>query len=427
MEMSLPRLPRLGRGPAFWSSAAVFAVVLGGSAMASPLYGVYQASWHFSSTTLTTVFAVYAFALLVVLLVAGSVSDHVGRRPMMAVGLLAEAGAAALFLTAHGLGELYGARILQGVATGAAAGAVGAALLELQPPSRPTLGPTVNSTVSTGALAVGALGAGALIQYAPAPTRLVFWVLMAASAVGLGLLALMPEPGTRRRLHAAVFRPRAGIPPAARRSFVAALPALLAAWALGGLYFSLGPSVIGQLAGSHDVVWGGLVIFLLAGSGAVAALALRQLPPRRGMLGGSVVLAVGSGGTLVAVVGHSAAGFLVATAVAGIGFGISFLGAFRHLASLARPDELGALMATIYVVSYLAFSLPVIAAGVAATSLGLHDTAIIYAAVVTTLALLAAADGLTTRRASGAALGPQARTEASGSCPERVAVSASGR
>jgi MFS family permease len=74
------RLPRLARAPAFWVAAGVIAILFGGSAAVSPLYGVDQRAWHFSAASLTTVFAVYALTLLTVLLFAGSLSDVVGRR-----------------------------------------------------------------------------------------------------------------------------------------------------------------------------------------------------------------------------------------------------------------------------------------------------------------------------------------------------------
>src|SRR5579875_1869425 len=177
----------LSRSAGFWTSGFVVAVVMAGSSVVSPLYDVYQATWHFSAITLTAIFAVYVAALLAVLLVAGTLSDRVGRRPMMAVAMLAEAAAAGAFLSAHGVGALYAGRLLQGVATGAGVGTAGAALIELQPSHRPALGGTVNAGGSMAALAVGALGASALVQYGPAPTRLVFWLLLAASLLAVVL------------------------------------------------------------------------------------------------------------------------------------------------------------------------------------------------------------------------------------------------
>ena len=381
---------RLNPASSFWFSAAVLGIVFAGSAVVSPLYRVYQERWHFSPVSLTAVFAVYAIAVLVVLLIGGSLSDHIGRRPMMALALVSEVVSAWCFLSAHGLGALYAGRVLQGVATGAAASAAGAALLDLQPLHRPTAASTVNAIASSAFLAAGALGAGLLVQYAPAPMHLVFWVLLAASLVALGILALMDEPGARRPVNAAVLRPRAGVPTAARGAFVAALPALVATWALGGLYFSLAPSLAEQLARSNDAVWGGLVIFLLCAPAAVASVVAREVHPGTAMVVGSCVLAVGSVATVAAVLGRSSTGLLVSTVVAGVGFGTAFLGAFRHLVSLATDDQRGALVATIYIVSYLAFSLPVVAAGMATDHFGLRSTSVAYGAAVAAFAALAA-------------------------------------
>jgi hypothetical protein len=96
---------------------------------------------------------------------------------------------------------------------------------------------------------------------------------------------------------------------------------------------------------------------------------------------------------VVSIAAASGTGFFLATAAAGVGFGVSFLGVFRTLSALAPPGARAGLIATIYVVSYLAFGLPVIAAGIAVTHLGLRDTAIVYGIVV---AMLAAAAGLVT-------------------------------
>ncbi|MGH7920595.1 MAG: MFS transporter, partial [Candidatus Dormibacteraceae bacterium] len=124
------------------------------------------------------------------------------------------------------------------------------------------------------------------------------------------------------------------------------------------------------------------------------------------------VLALGSAITVGAILTHSAAGLLAGTAVAGAGFGMSFLGAFRLLAALATPEGRGALLGTAYVVAYLSFSLPAIAAGVAATDVGLHETSIVFGAIVAFLSVLASLAALRApRRPRLAALPP------GGSCP----------
>jgi hypothetical protein len=94
---------------------------------------------------------------------------------------------------------------------------------------------------------------------------------------------------------------------------------------------------------------------------------------------------------VAAVAAGSAAGFFAGTAFAGTGFGLAFLGVFRTLVALAPPAGRAGLITAIYIVSYLAFSLPVIAAGIAATHVGLRNTAEVYGLAVAALDVLAAA------------------------------------
>ncbi len=118
---------RPSRAVPFWTAAALLVLVLAASGVPSPLYRVYQERFGFSAGVLTTVFGIYAFALLAALLVVGALSDHVGRRPVLAGALVLQAGAMVLFLLADGVGWLLVARLVQGVSVGALTGALAGA------------------------------------------------------------------------------------------------------------------------------------------------------------------------------------------------------------------------------------------------------------------------------------------------------------
>jgi MFS family permease len=380
----------LPRAAGFWLVAGALFLMLFASAVASPLYDVYQAQWGFSATTLTAVFAVYVLVLLVALLVFGSLSDYLGRRRVIAVAVAAGAGACGLFLAAHGVGLLFAARALQGGAVGIATSAAGAALIDLQP-DRSRRGPVVTSAAVLLGLGVGALGTSALVQYAPAPTHLVWWLLLGASAVGAVAVLAIPETAAGRRGVASSLRPRVAVPRQARGTLAMALPCMIAAPALNGFYLSLGPSLAAQVLRSPDLLWGGLVIFLVGGTGAAASVAFRAVTPSSAMLGGCLALLAGVVMTLAAIETASAAAFLAGTAVAGAGVGTGFFaGAYRVLTALAGPGQRAGLVAAIWVVFYLAFSVPVVAAGVATTHFGLHRTAVVYSAALAVLAAAAA-------------------------------------
>ena len=388
----------LPRTAGFWLVAGVLFLLLFVSGAASPLYDVYQAQWRFSATTLIAIFSVYVLAFLVTLLVFGSVSDYLGRRGVIEVALVVGAGACGLFLAAHGAGLLFAARALSGVSAGAATSAGGAALVDLQPESSGRA-PVVTSAAILLGLGVGGLATSALVQYAPAPTHLVWWLLLGVCATAAVAVLAIPETRSRRPGVLASLRPRVAVPRQARATFAAALPGMIAAPALNGFYLSLGPSLAAQVLGSPDLLWGGLVIFLVTGTGAAATVALRGLSGHAAMLAGCLTLVAGAAMTLAAIETASAAAFLAGTAVAGTGSGMAFfLGAYRILTPLASPGQRAGLISASWIVFYLAFSIPVLIAGVAVTHFGLHRTAVVYSAALAVLAAAAAGSFLSRRR-----------------------------
>lgn len=383
---------------AFWVTVAMTVLFLYASAAPTPLYGVYQARWGFSAATLTAVFAIYVLFLLATLLVLGPLSDHIGRRPLVITAIAVNMAAFAAFLGADGPGLLFVARALQGVAVGASATTLGAVLLDLRP--RGTLAPLMSSTASTGGGAAGVLLTSVLVQYAPAPTQLVWWLLVGAFAAAFVLMAVMPETGAKRPGALASLRPHVSVPRPARGAFARAVPAIVAVWALGGFYLSLGPSLASQLAGSRNLLWGGTVVFLLTGVAAAASLAFRNARPAAQMLGGCLALTVGAGVTIAAIETGTAAVLLAGTGIAGLGFGPALTGAYRTVVALAPEDDRAGLVSAIYTLIYLATGLPALIAGIATTRSGLHGTALVYAGVVTGLAAAAAAATIVSRRGS---------------------------
>lgn len=396
---------RLSRPAAFAAVTAIFVTFLAASSAPSPLYVVYQQQWGFSAITITVVFAIYVVGLLGSLLVVGALSDHIGRRPVLGGAIALEAVALVLFLVAGDVTVLAIARIAQGIATGAATTALGAALVDLNPTHAPGRAGVVNGVAPLSGLALGALGAGALVQYGPAPTHLIYAILLAGMAVAAAIVAVMPETAALRPGALASLRPRVGIPPRLRADVIALLPMLIASWALGGLYLSLGPSVAATIFGDHSHLVGGIVVVLLTGTGAASAFALRARPSGQVFAMAGVLLAVGMVVTLIGFESEAALVAAAGTVVAGIGFGAAALGAFGTLARLAAPEERGEVFAVAYVISYVAFSVPAVIAGFATSSVGLHDTTVAYAVAVIALsvAALVAQRAVTLRRRAVAA------------------------
>jgi hypothetical protein len=174
------------------------------------------------------------------------------------------------------------------------------------------------------------------------------------------------------------------------------VPPIVVPWALAGLYLLLGPSLAAQATGSPNRVWGGLVIFLLCGTAAAAAFVLRRMGSHAAMLAGCLFLLAGTAVTCGAIATTTSAALLARTTVAGIGLGLAFLGAFRVTTALATPGQRAGLVAAIFTVLYLAFSVPALIAGLATTTFGLHSTALVYSVSLAVLA--AAATGILVSR-----------------------------
>ncbi|CAD5269706.1 MULTISPECIES: MFS transporter [Halomonadaceae] len=376
---------RLSSSSAVFLHAAIMIAFLAASSAPTPLYQLYQQQWSFSATLLTVVFATYALALLLALLVAGRLSDHIGRRPVIALALLLQIIAMVGFLGAAGPGWLIAARALQGFATGMATAAVGAAILDF---SRER-GAVINSISPLLGMAAGALGSTSLVVLAPDPLHVVYVLLLAVFLVMLALIWLAPETATSRPGAWASLKPRIAVPLQARKTLLSVTPANMAVWMLGGFYLSLMPSLIVDVTHVNTPWLGGLVVAALTLTGATAVLAARKLSSFTTLLSGELALVVGLVVILIGANQGYAVLLLVGSVIAGFGFGASFLGAVRSVLPLAEPHERAALMGVFYIESYLAHSVPTMAVGYLAQKAGLLAAVNVYGAVVTALALLA--------------------------------------
>ncbi|KVN95504.1 MFS transporter [Burkholderia ubonensis] len=356
---------------------------LAASSVPTPLYRLYQAQWHFSPMLLTLIFGVYALSLLSALIVAGALSDYIGRRPVISAALVLEMGAMGLFLAAAGPGWLIAARVLQGVATGLATASVAAALIDLDRER----GAFTNGLAPMGGMSLGVLGSTALAQLAPAPLHLAFVLLLALFAFQLLQTWRTPETAGGRPGALMSLRPSISVPPAARAELLAITPINIAVWALGGFYLSLMPSLIGKVTGAASVWFGGLSVAALTLSGGAAVLVVRLRKPLPVLIVGALALLIGIPAILAGADLGVTAILLVGSVIAGVGFGAGFLGAVRSVMPLAQPHERAGLMAAFYVESYLANCLPAILAGYMTPRLGLLKVANFYGGALMLLVL----------------------------------------
>jgi len=369
-------------------------LIAASSSAVTPLYHLYQESMHLTPFLITIVFSVYVLGLLVALLTVGGLSDYVGRRPVILAALLVNAAAMILFATADNVGQLIVARAVQGICVGTGTTTFGAAMLD----TNRARGPLLNSVTAFIGLAVGAIGAAALITFAPDPLHLVYDVLLGVTILLIALLWVMPESAPKKAGALASLWPHVSVPRQSRSVFLRITPVTMASWGLGGFHLSLMPTVVATTMGIGSPWVGGAVVATLMITGAVSVAVFKDSPAWHVLLAGTFALCLGVAVSLFGIAQHSVAVLFAGTAIAGIGFGTAFSGTLRTLLPTSEPHQRAALLAAFYVMSYLAFSLPAIVAGLSVPVIGLSTVAYVYGSAVILLAVASMAASLWNRQ-----------------------------
>ncbi|WP_328551656.1 MFS transporter [Streptomyces sp. NBC_00358] len=381
-------------------SGAVFAVCMAGTTLPTPLYGLYQEKFGFSELTVTVVYAVYAFGVIGVLLLAGNASDSVGRRPVLLWGLGFAAASAVCFLCATGLGWLYVGRLLSGLSAGLFTGAATAYVMELAPPGGAARATFVATAANMGGLGCGPLLAGLLAQYAPWPLYLPFAVHLVLVACSAAVLLRLPETVRERRPLSTVRPQRPGLPPQVRPVFGPPAIAAFVGFALFGVFTSVSPSFLAESLDIDNHAVSGLVVALAffastAGQLAVGKVGVgRSLPLGCALLLGGLALLAGAlrWDLLVLVV--------LSAIVGGGGQGLAFRAALATVAQASPEHQRAAVISTLFVVAYAGISVPVIGVGVLVGPIGLEGAGLVFIACMAVLVSVAGVYLLRRRPAS---------------------------
>ncbi len=390
---------RLGAAPSFWLVAVAFAVVTVGGTLPAPLYVLWQAQDDFGPGTVTLVFAAYSAGILLTLLLAGRLSDDLGRRALLVPALLVAALSSAVFAAGGGLPSLYAGRLLSGVSVGLVTSAATAALGELtaRAGGRPRRAVAVSAVANLGGLAAGAVLAGLCAQVVAHPTVTVFVGHAVVCLLAAAALAAVQETVTRGG--PVRLRPQGLVLPGrARPAFAVAGPASFLSLAVLGLFSSLGPGFVLTTLGNRSHLVAGVVAGSAFAAATVTQLALPGVPPRPGVRVGLVVMPLGLLLTVLGLGAPSLAVLLAGAVVGGAGVGLAFRGSIALLSAAVPVERRAEVLTAVFVAAYAGLSVPVLGLGLATRSLTAVAAARGFAAVLSVLSLGTLA---LTRRAQG--------------------------
>ncbi|MEU0369731.1 MFS transporter [Streptomyces sp. NPDC006283] len=378
-----------GRRPGYFAAALVFAIGMAGTTLPTPLYGLYQQEIGFSELMVTVVFAVYAVAVITVLLVAGNYSDEVGRRPVLLCAMGFSAASAACFLLEHGLPLLFAGRLFSGFAAGLLSGAATAAVIELAGPGQKARAGFAATAANMGGLGCGPLLAGFLAQYAVWPLALTFLVHLALLAVATLLILVLPETVEQPKRWARLKPQGVAVPDEVKGVFVPASVAAFAGFALLGLFTAVAPSFVARTLDVHNLAVSGAVVFSVFLASIAGQTLSGRVGARRALPAGCGVLVVGLLVVATSLLTESLPLLVAGALCGGTGQGLAFRAALSLVGNAAPAEHRGGTISAFFVVAYTGISLPVVGVGALAQGWGLRTAGLVFAGCVMVLAACA--------------------------------------
>lgn len=369
----------------FWLVSAVYALAMLGGTLPIPLYEFWAPQFGFGAFTTTLIFATYAMGTVFALIVFGSMSDRVGRRPLLGAALIVAAASTVLFLLAGNVELLLAARLLSGLATGVVTATATAALGEFDTGYAANRTSMVATAANMGGLGLGALISGLFAQFGSSPTHLVFWAYLVGLVPALGAVAMSPETvRDRQHLTVAIRRPTVPAEPAARDEFLRAAIGIFAAFAVSGLFSSLVPSFLREQLHVRSVAVVGCVVGLLL----LVAMLAQLVVPAQWQARWWVAPSALAGGVIVFEAGlliRSLPVFLAGTLMAGAGIGLAFRHGIAVIQRLADPARRADLTATYFLSAFAGTIIPTLALGVLDQTINQNIATLVLAVAVVAL------------------------------------------
>ncbi|MBB4932628.1 MFS family permease [Lipingzhangella halophila] len=405
------------------TAAYLLVVLTAGAYLPSPLLPGYQHAFGFSDLVMTLIYATFALVSAPALLLFGPAADALGPRPVLRSSVGLAALGSACFALAAGPEWLLAGRAAQGLALGAATGAATALMIRNSPAEERLRASMLAGMAFVAGTAAGPIAAGALAQYAPAPTVLPYLIHLALLAEGLrrvsALSASTPHP---RR-----WRPtRPHVPTGLRARFATAAATGFLAWTAAGLFLAVIPAVLTRAARIDDLaITGGLVGAVLICSVLAQPLVARLGAPLAQLTGLGVL--TGALSVLAATGGGSPLATLIAAVAAGTGHGLAYGGATAAVDAAAPDEHRGAISSALHLAFYLGAGGPAVAVGLLTISHDLTTAVSWLSAAAAVLAPLVAATVPLVHRTRHSAPATQQPLQAEGVCGTPAEMTRSGR
>jgi MFS family permease len=357
----------------FWLVVLTQVLLFAGSNLPTPLFPIYEHQYGFGSGMVTLLFAAYVVSLMPTLLLLGRVADRIGRRPLLAAGIAITVVSSVAFAAAQNLGWLFAGEVIYGFGSGLVMSCVAVPIRELHPQQHVAGGALAASVAAAAGLTAGPLVSGLLASATPWPTVSPYVLDIVLATLLAAALLRIPETRPARPATAVARPPIVHVPREIRASFVTNAVAGAAGFSTVGWVFGLSPSYLHEQLHIHitQPVVAGLFAALVVLSNGVTQLALRRHHSPAAMQLSLAGLTTGMGLMAASTVVNSLPVAVTGGIIAGAGAGMSQMNALATIQRIAPEHARGSVTSAYFTLCYVAMSVPVLAAGIAADRFGL--------------------------------------------------------
>lgn len=333
-----------------------------GTALASPLYPIYQQLWQLLPSHITYIFVAYMFGCLTTLLFLGRSSNSFGYIRTLQIGLFfAILGLSISVFAAHayilGLG-----RFIIGIASGLISTSAMLGLIYTIPDSHKASAAQLSSIITVLGFGLGPFIGGTIAQFSKYPLVTPYLPVIVAAILSLiSLFGLKTVNTAKQKFNMA---PHLELPePQFKKLFYITSFSAFCAFGSFSLFASLAPSFIKDVIPWHGPMVSGATIASILLVSAAAQFIVKSMPMHKALNLGLSMLITSYVVLAVCMLMHWSVLFFVSVIFVGMGHGMSLLGAFALIHHMTKVENRAAVVSTYLFLAYLGTIVPIIGAG----------------------------------------------------------------
>ncbi|WP_455708726.1 MFS transporter [Acinetobacter variabilis] len=365
------------------------ALIMGtvGTALASPLYPIYQQIWHLSPSQITYIFVAYMFGCLGTLLFLGRTSNTIGFLRTLQIGLVFISIGLVISVFAENALILSVGRFIIGIASGLMTTSAMLGMMQTIPETHKQLAPQLVSILTAIGFGLGPFVGGVIAQFSQTPLITPYLpIILGAVLCFVGLFWLKTPAFERQPFSIApkLLRPE----PQYHAVFMIVGLTAFNAFAAFSLFASLSPSFVQDILPWHGPLVSGTAITCILLISAVVQFFAKAVPAKKCLNIGLMIMLVSLVSLALCMILKASILFFASDILFGIGHGFALMGAFGVIHAITTLQNRAAVMSTYLFIGYLGTIVPIIAVGYLADHFGLGFAVISFCVAISALCLI---------------------------------------